>query len=1047
MFEANLNIAHCADIHIRSLSRHDEYRITLKAFTEDCKAQRVDHIFIGGDIFHTKTTGISPEYIDLLTWWLNDMSKIAEVHLILGNHDGNLSNLSRQDAVTPIVEAIANPRVHLYKKSGIYQIQKGWNLCVFSCFDEEGWNDVRPVEGDINIAAFHGGVRGSKTESDWEIEEGLTAEFFDDYDFCFLGDIHRPQNLGYRDGKPWIAYPGSLIQQSYAEQLDHGYLLWDIESHKKWNVKTRNLPNIKPYVTLEWIDSADDVMKSALQYPKGSRFRIKSKVQLIQSDMHCLSEFLKTSLVASEVTYKSEYQIDKQTVVTGDSLIKKNDLRSSEVVFKFLKDYHKDAKLNEKEVETLNDLVRTYLKSIKTNDETRDTKWSLKHLKWDNLFSYGEGNQINFDKLSGIVGIFGANRAGKSSVVGALMYALFNTTDRGSVKNINVCNVRKSYCYVRAVIENDGVAYVIERQTTKSLNKKGIMSAPTSLNLFRMKEEELEDLCGEQRTDTDKILRSIFGLPEDFLMTSLSVQGEINQFIEQGSSKRRSLLSKFLDLDVFDKLHDAASKEVTSYKAQLKSFPDRDWVTIENENSRQILECLESLSQLDQKILDFQSTIDILKNELSKKDMMFVDQSDVDRHSKKVEDYEEMLKVSVNRVEEIKNSIVEHNKKVSVLNELISAIDIKDIKLKLESQRVLESSINDLRHLYEKENLTYENQKKSLNILNEVPCGDEYPDCKFIKNAHEAKKLSDSQKKKSLIALEKLEDAQRSYELIKQQGLQEKIEKHQKAQNLLCKIELEISKSETELERVNLTFDSQRKSLSEATEKLDKLRLALNNRENYEAVSIRQKIKELSDMIRSHDADKLMIASKKGRLQSELDKLIEEKKKRDTLLSSAKFHELIANAFSKKGIPLLITKSQLPIINSEIFKILQGIVDFTIELENDESTDSLEIYINYGDSRRMIELCSGMEKTIASLAIRVAMVNISSLPKPDFFIIDEGFGTLDSSGVEACNRLLTSLKRYFKTIIVITHVDGIKDCVDCVLEITKNEKDSKMEYA
>ena len=127
-------------------------------------------------------------------------------------------------------------------------------------------------------------------------------------------------------------------------------------------------------------------------------------------------------------------------------------------------------------------------------------------------------------------------------------------------------------------------------------------------------------------------------------------------------------------------------------------------------------------------------------------------------------------------------------------------------------------------------------------------------------------------------------------------------------------------------------------------------------------------------------------------------------------------------------------------------KILQGIVDFTIEVEADEETDTLEIYINYGDSRRIIELCSGMEKTISAIALRVAMINVSSLPKPDFFIVDEGFGTLDSAGVEACGRFLTSLKRYFKTVLIITHVDGIKDSADHIIEITKTEKDSRVEF-
>ena len=72
----------------------------------------------------------------------------------------------------------------------------------------------------------------------------------------------------------------------------------------------------------------------------------------------------------------------------------------------------------------------------------------------------------------------------------------------------------------------------------------------------------------------------------------------------------------------------------------------------------------------------------------------------------------------------------------------------------------------------------------------------------------------------------------------------------------------------------------------------------------------------------------------------------------------------------------------------------------------------------------------------------MGLSKVTSLPKPDFFVIDEGFGTLDAGAVESCNRFLTPLKRHFKTVFVITHVDGIKDCADHVLEITRNEKDS-----
>ena len=81
---------------------------------------------------------------------------------------------------------------------------------------------------------------------------------------------------------------------------------------------------------------------------------------------------------------------------------------------------------------------------------------------------------------------------------------------------------------------------------------------------------------------------------------------------------------------------------------------------------------------------------------------------------------------------------------------------------------------------------------------------------------------------------------------------------------------------------------------------------------------------------------------------------------------------------------------------------------------------------------------------MASLAIRVALINVSSLPKTDLLVIDEGFGALDEMNIEACNRLLDSLKKWFKNIMVISHVDAVKDAVDNVLEITQFEKNAKV---
>ena len=133
-------------------------------------------------------------------------------------------------------------------------------------------------------------------------------------------------------------------------------------------------------------------------------------------------------------------------------------------------------------------------------------------------------------------------------------------------------------------------------------------------------------------------------------------------------------------------------------------------------------------------------------------------------------------------------------------------------------------------------------------------------------------------------------------------------------------------------------------------------------------------------------------------------------------------------------------------INNELSNILQGVVGFTVELEIQEKSNAMEIFLNYGDSRRVIECGSGMEKMISSLALRVALTNISSLPKSDLLIIDEGFGALDPQNIEACVRLLNSLKKWFRHILVISHVDVVKDAVDNVIEIVSNGKDSRVVY-
>ena len=211
--------------------------------------------------------------------------------------------------------------------------------------------------------------------------------------------------------------------------------------------------------------------------------------------------------------------------------------------------------------------------------------------------------------------------------------------------------------------------------------------------------------------------------------------------------------------------------------------------------------------------------------------------------------------------------------------------------------------------------------------------------------------------------------------------------------------------------------------------------------------SVEDAIKEITDELRKTTEDlsnlefsRLKIERNIGSEMALHQKYEEEKEKYSSNSKLWKVYEALIQAYGKNGLPQLVLSQQLPMINQEITSILQGVCGFTVSLVS--NGNDLEINLDYGDSQRPIELGSGMEKMLASLAIRVALINVSSLPKTDLLVIDEGFGALDEVNVEACNRLLVSLKRFFKTIIVISHVDAVKDAVDNIIEISKQGQDS-----
>ena len=183
--------------------------------------------------------------------------------------------------------------------------------------------------------------------------------------------------------------------------------------------------------------------------------------------------------------------------------------------------------------------------------------------------------------------------------------------------------------------------------------------------------------------------------------------------------------------------------------------------------------------------------------------------------------------------------------------------------------------------------------------------------------------------------------------------------------------------------------------------------------------------------------DKIMNLYKiHGSCEEKLENLISLQKELDSLREEYSAYDLFMQCMHSNGIAYDVIKRKLPAINEEVAKVLSNIVDFEVFFEDDGKR--LNIFIKHASyDPRPLEMGSGAEKTIAAMAIRLALLSVSSLPKGDIFILDEPGTALDADNMEGFVRILDVVKTYFKTVLLITHLDSLKDCVDMQITIEK----------
>lgn len=246
-------IIHFSDLHIRLFKDHDLYRQILEDALSQWRELKPDRIVFSGDLVHSKNQ-LTPELINFVNWLLTECSYIAKTILLIGNHDFIANNLSRIDALSPIIDALNNPNIVYYKDMGVYE-DENVSWVVYSQLQDNLPPDISNVKG-LKIGLFHGPIQGIKTDIGYSFgEDAYDTSNFRGLDALLCGDIHKRQEFEIPGGIKGKMI-GSFIQQGFGEKVTkHGYGILDIETME---YETIDLHNPRPFLNFK-IESIEDL--------------------------------------------------------------------------------------------------------------------------------------------------------------------------------------------------------------------------------------------------------------------------------------------------------------------------------------------------------------------------------------------------------------------------------------------------------------------------------------------------------------------------------------------------------------------------------------------------------------------------------------------------------------------------------------------------------------------------------------------------------------------------------------------------------------------
>ena len=1042
-------IYHIADIHIRNIKRHKEFREVFYSMFEEIKKRGTEDsiIYLAGDIAHAKLE-MSPELISEISWLFTECNKLCPTIVIAGNHDCNMNNSDRLDVLTPIVDALKLPNLTYLKDTQVYGIGDV-DFAVFSIFDnKDNWPKADTLFGNKKIALFHGPVDNSTTDVGYVVSSRhFTTEIFDGYDLALLGDIHKRQEMISPSGCK-VVYAGSLVQQNFGETLDkHGFLIWDLDTMTYEEV---DIQNDYGYYTLD-VDGG--IVPDVTDMPLYPRLRVRVKN----------TDTADTKRMMADITAK--YGVEDFTIIRTDSFNKKktND-RETRLDVDDIADINYQNSLvaeyidrmmpfvTKEDLEGIEKINRDINSRIQPSELQRNISWRPIKFDFSNMFSYGERNVINFDKVNGLMGLFAPNAAGKSSLFDAISFCLFDKCSR-AYKAAAIMNNRKSDFHCQLEFSIDGVQYGIRREG-RTINKG--KNVKVDVDFWREGINGRESLNGTERRDTNQVIETYVGRYEDFVMTALSLQSNNALFIDKSQSERKDLMAQFMGLDIFDKLYDTATNDIKDVNALIRNFRKTDFTSELAQKETDLNSKREEYDSLDAEKLELEkrkSELDEQIINLSQQIIPIQGNLNIDTLNSKLKKIESEL----NTWGDTKFTITEKHTETKQLafeaKEMVDAkstINGNDIGEAIVRFNELKTEKNDIQHQIDLLEQSIESNKEKLSHLEEH----EYdPNCDFCMNNVFVK---DALKTKDELELQGTQMENLNTQLHQLVGVLALISnvqdqfsqwtnwtnEHKRLIGIRERLEGDGKTADTRIELLQHQLETAKADIKRYNDNVE----TITN--NTSLVNQIENIKEEKQGVEKQisDVNKLMLRlmSEVGATKTYIDNMIAKMDEVKELESKNQLYEFYLDAVKKDGVPYELISKALPAIENEVNNILGQVVDFSISMDTDGK--NINARIVYEDQEWALEMCSGMEKFISGLAIRVALINICNLPRPNFLVIDEGFGTLDADNLSSLFMMMQYLKTQFDFIWVISHLEQMRDIVDGLIEIKKVDGFSKINF-